>query len=173
MAMIYKHSQDNKARYCLGEEGNNKLIVIGVNPSTATNKIPDQTMTKIKKFSLIKGFSGWLVLNLYPQRTPKPNNLDFEINQEYHQNNLKVVVNMVSKQKNPIIWSAWGTTIEKRKYLTKCLKDIYAKLKEFDPKWIHVGKLTKKGHPRHPSRLAYDLPIINFDIKKYLELISK
>ena len=36
--MIYEHSQDNKARFSLGEEGKNMLITIGVSPSTATDK---------------------------------------------------------------------------------------------------------------------------------------
>jgi|TARA_B100000315_G_C14501383_1_gene552496 hypothetical protein len=164
---IYEHSED-KARYSLGKKGNNMLIAIGVNPSTATDKVPDPTMTMIKNFSIKKGFDGWLILNLYPQIDTNPDNLDKEINNKYHQENLEEIKKRVSEQKDPIIWCAWGDLIETRDYLFKCLKDIYSELEKFNVEWICFGDLTKKDHPHHPLYFSHDSQKYNFDIKGYL-----
>ena len=34
---------------------------------------------------------------------------------------------------------------------------------------MKIGELTMSGHPRHPSRAAYNNPINEFDIIQYIE----
>tara|TARA_B100001971_G_scaffold204555_1_gene220838 strand:- start:105 stop:647 length:543 start_codon:yes stop_codon:yes gene_type:complete len=170
---IYKNSPYNHARYSLGKTGSNMLITIGVNPNTADDKESDSTTNNVINFSKKKGFDGWLILNPYPQRKKNPKNLDKKINPEYHQENLQEIKKRVSEQNNPTIWCAWGNSIEKRKYLFKCLKDIYLELKEFHVEWIRFGDLTEKDHPHHPLYLPHDSQKHNFDIKNYLDKKAK
>ena len=166
---IYENSPDDKARYSLGKRGSKMLIAIGVNPNKANDKKPDRTTNKVIGFSEKKGFDGWLILNLYPQRKEKADNLDKEINNEYNQENLKEIKKRVSEHNNPAIWCAWGVSIEARNYLFKCLNDIYSELKKFNVRWICFGDKTEEGHPRHPSRLAYYSEKNNFDVREYLK----
>lgn len=64
---LYKTSENNRALFILGDDGNNPLICIGVNPSTATSDEYDQTMTTLMFISMINDFDGHVMLNLYPQ----------------------------------------------------------------------------------------------------------
>ena len=166
--MIYINTLDNAARYCLGEEGSNPLIVFGVNCSTATDIKLDTTLSKVRTFSQKNGYDGWLMFNLYPQRATNPKDLDINCRREWHQNNLKVIQKQLVSIVHPTIWAAWGTTILCRPYLAKCLADIVSATTKHDPRWIHVGSLTKEDHPRHPSRLAYKSKVNDFDIGGYL-----
>ena len=46
---------DEKVRYVLGQLGQNNLLVIGVNPSTATPGKPDKTIKKVMKITADNG----------------------------------------------------------------------------------------------------------------------
>ena len=71
---------DDEVRYVLGQPGNNNLLVIGVNPSTATPEEPDQTIKKVMEISKANGYGGWIMVNLYPQRSTNPNGMTFDQN---------------------------------------------------------------------------------------------
>ena len=62
----------NKFRFSLTKEGDRKLVVFGVNPSTANEQIADLTITKVMGFAERNGFDGFIMLNLYPQRCTNP-----------------------------------------------------------------------------------------------------
>ena len=68
------------------------------------------------------------------------------------------------------IWAAWGSLIEKRKYLSGCLKKIVALASKYDCKWVKKdqGERTFK-HPHHPLYLAADEPLKEIDIDKYCQ----
>ena len=56
-----------ESRFQLKEEGgNNPLVVIGVNPSTATNKKLDFTVTKVMEYAERNDFDSFIILNVYP-----------------------------------------------------------------------------------------------------------
>jgi len=108
------------------------------------------------------------MLNVYPQRATNPNNLDLEINSEYHFENLKQIETFLKTGKFDI-WAAWGTNISKRKYLFSCLKDIVSITKKHSINWHTIGKKSKEGHPHHPLYLDKKLGLDSFDIKEYLQ----
>jgi hypothetical protein len=85
---IYEHTQGNKARFVLGEPGKNNLICFGINPSTEEPNNLDPTLTRVKNIAAQFGYDGWIMLNVYPQRATNPNDMDAELNDEYHQRNL-------------------------------------------------------------------------------------
>ena len=145
----------SNVRYVLKKEGQKMLVVIGVNPSKATENISDPTMTKIIGFAKYNGFDGFIMLNLYPQRCTNPNGLDKEINTEMHNENLKYIASEISNIESPHVLLAYGDTIERRPFLKSCLRDIISLFSLKNPQWMQIGTYTKSGNPRHPSRPGY------------------
>ncbi len=85
--------------------------------------------------------------------------------------NVKEIANLIDNYKNPTIWAAWGTLIEKRGYLKKCLCEIDKALEGKNCKWITIGNRSKKGHPHHPLYLKTVSHSEPFDIKSYIKLL--
>ena len=165
---IYTPDLNNTVRYTLGEPGKNNLICIGINPSTAEPDKLDPTLTVVKKLSQKHDFDGWVMLNVYPQRATNPSNLHKQMDEDLHKKNLIYIKNLIYDYPQSTIWAAWGTIIEKRKYLKDCLKDISSIL--VDLPWISIGSVSKSGHPHHPLYLKYDSPVWNFDIMRYINI---
>lgn len=157
----------SNVRYVLKKEGQKMLVVIGVNPSKATENISDPTMTKIIGFAKYNGFDGFIMLNLYPQRCTNPNGLDKEINTEMHNENLKYIASEISNIESPHVLLAFGNAIETRQYLKKCLSEIISLFTLKNPQWLQIGTLTKRGNPRHPSRTGY-CTFLSLDINNHL-----
>jgi len=168
---LYDHDPARSARYLLGTKGRKPMMVLGLNPSTADEKTPDRTITKIKTFAENADFDSFIMLNLYPQRTPYPDKLDRVLNEQLHRENITRIVNALSLYDDPSILAAWGETITLRPFLSKCIKDIESELNHLPVKWLRIGAMTKSGHPRHPSRAPYDYGLMDFDIKNYLKKI--
>ena len=73
---------DEKVRYALGEPGWCNLLIVGLNPSTATPDKPDPTIKRVGKIVEKENLNGWIMINLYPMRTPKPSELPTAIDEE-------------------------------------------------------------------------------------------
>ncbi len=69
---LYFNNSLNSHRYILGEKGDRILACIGVNPSTAYPENLDPTLNSVKNIALHNGFDGWVMYNLYPQRSTNP-----------------------------------------------------------------------------------------------------
>lgn len=170
---IYEINSENTERYLLGEISNPKdkslIICIGLNPSTATDEIPDTTIKRIKERARRLGYPNWCMVNLYPTRFTYPHDLCGSIDEQAHKRNLKNLLLLFNKHQdfNINVWAAWGDNIEIRDYLIKCLKDISSVIPT-SAKWQSIGLLTNRGNPRHPSRLAYALELQDFDLGKYI-----
>ena len=61
---------NDKVRYVLRKDGDRPLVVVGLNPSTANEAKADATMTRVMGIAERNGFDSFIMLNLYPQRTP-------------------------------------------------------------------------------------------------------
>lgn len=157
---------DQNVRFLLKKEGKKMLIVVGVNPNTATDKKSDSTMRKVMGYATRNGFDGFLMLNLSPQHCASPHLLDAELNSNLHQENLKLIAKEIASYESPTVLLAFGDTIGSRSYLKDCLKDIVAIIEPHNPSWVQIGQPTQCGNPRHPSRPAYCL-FTPFDITKY------
>jgi hypothetical protein len=165
----YETNADNSARYILGEDGIRPLVCVGVNPSTAEPDNLDPTLRNVKIFSGLKSYDGWLMLNLYPQRSKDINKLHNHLDKRLHDDNLRYIQKYVSSLRRLDIWCAWGTLIGKRGYLKNCLKDMVEVISPLNPDWLTIGKVSKNGHPHHPLYLAHKTPVKKFNIKAYIE----
>lgn len=170
---IEMKAEGDSVRYALIREGKQMIYVFGVNPSTATDSIPDLTMRKVIGFAERNGFDGFAMINLYPLRSTNPCALPRDINIELHRKNLQVIKEIIGNKPNPVILLSFGNSIEAAPFLKDCLIDIIELLKPLEPKWKQIGKQTKAGHPRHPSRAAYSMGIQDFDVNEYMKKYSK
>lgn len=156
-------------RYILGTRGENPLICVGINPSTARPDRLDNTLKSVERIALGNGFDSFIMFNVYAQRATAPDDMERVCNPELHRENLEALRYVLSISSAPAIWAAWGTVIEKRPYLGDCLRDMVAVGQEYDAKWYCAGAISKKGHPHHPLYLRKDEKIKPFDVEGYLE----
>ncbi len=157
------HWGDLSKRYILGEKGESEtypLICIGANPSTAgsnSDHPTDPTITKIR--NIVKEINengeekcdGWIMLNLYSQRTPNPQKLHKEetYDKTMMEVNHKVIEMVFDEFKEAKTLLAWGNIIDlkERGYLKESFKKIATMGKT--RKWCVRGKVTRKNNPRH------------------------
>lgn len=116
-AWIYKHSMDNSARFVLGTEGENPLVCVGVNPSTAAPGEPDRTISKVMAFASRNGFDSWVMLNLYPQRSTDPKGMHLAYSSELKAENQRQIAELIDGRQLTLL-AAWGALIRLRPYLS-------------------------------------------------------
>lgn len=159
-------------RYILGTKGNNPLICIGINPSTAEPDNLDNTLKSVERIAFANGFDSFIMYNVYAQRATRPDDMDEKFNEQLHEENMKAFRYVLKRSgSSPAIWAAWGTIIEKRSYLKDCVRDMVKIGNEFNAKWYMCGKPSVKGHPHHPLYLKKDSPVESFDVLSYLNSI--
>lgn len=164
---IYWNAQNDQWRYALGKSGSNRLLTIGLNPSTATQEKLDTTVSKVERVAANNGFDGFIMLNLYPVRATDYEELPESANRTAYRENLNAIEEIVAEEKTPIIWAAWGESIKARPYFTEAICDLSVRLAKYQPNYLHFGPLTHAGHPRHPSRLDYSWNLAPFEISTY------
>lgn len=165
---IYDQPEVEDSRFILGKSGSEPLLVIGLNPSKANSRKSDPTTKKVEGFAERKGFKGFIMVNLYPQRATNPDDLDPKLNKEFHKKNIDKIRNLILEKNPKTILAAWGEGITCRYYLWDCLMQI-SQIPEIQKlKWKRIGSLLKSGHPRHPSRPGYENPLEDFDLDNYL-----
>lgn len=162
-------------RYILGTRGENPLICIGVNPSTAAPDELDNTLKSVARIAAGNGYDSWIMFNVYAQRATRPDDMDAVMNERLHKENMRAfeyILRTVSSVGHaPAIWAAWGTIIEKRPYLPDCVRDMVTLGKKYGGHWLCAGKCSAKGHPHHPLYLRRDEKAAEFDIERYLKLL--
>lgn len=160
-------------RYILGTRGQNPLICIGVNPSTAAPEDLDNTLKSVARIAAGNGFDSWIMFNVYAQRATRPDDMDRQLNVPLHEENMRAfeyIVSAAARAGNtPAVWAAWGAVIEKRPYLPGCVRDMVKIGERYGARWLCAGKCSKKGHPHHPLYLRKDEKTLDFDIGRYLE----
>ena len=166
---LYAPNFYSEYRYILGTRGENPLICIGINPSTAKPDDLDNTLKSVERIALGNGFDSFIMFNVYAQRATDPDAMEKECNDLLHKENLEAFRYVLSISKKPAVWAAWGTIIEKREYLPACVKDMVAAGQEYGASWYCAGKVSKKGHPHHPLYLRKDEKIRPFDVETYLQ----
>ena len=159
-------------RYLLGTRGENPLICIGINPSTAAPGDLDNTLKSVERIAAGNGYDSFLMFNVYAQRATRPDDMDRELNLRLHRENMaafRYILQNVAPGVSPAVWAAWGAIIEKRPYLPGCVRDMVEIGRQYGAHWLRAGKCSVKGHPHHPLYLRKDEKTVDFDIENYLE----
>ena len=159
-------------RYVLGTRGQNPVICAGINPSTAQPDQLDPTLQSVSRISYSNNYDSWLMFNVYAQRATIPDDMDLERNELLHRENMNAFQSLLEYASSdgniPVIWAAWGTIIEKRRWLKSCVVDMFTIAESYHAQWVCAGKCTKNGHPHHPLYLKKDESFHPFDIGGYL-----
>ena len=114
------------------------------------------------------------MFNVYAQRATRPDDMDRELNERLHRENMRAfeyILSHVAEGVSPAIWAAWGTIIEKRPYLPRCVQDMVELGQKYGAHWLCAGKCSNKGHPHHPLYLRKDEKTAEFDIEGYLKTL--
>lgn len=160
-------------RYILGTVGHRPLIAIGINPSTAEPDNLDPTLKSVERIALSNGFDSFIMFNVYAQRATRPDDMDAELNEALHAENMNAFRWALSRSEGtPAVWAAWGAIIEKRGYLKRCVRDMVTEGERCGAQWYLAGRRSKAGHPHHPLYLRKDTPVEPFDVNTYLEILG-
>ena len=159
-------------RLLLGKGGYKPLVVIGLNPSTADENIPDVTMRKIMGFistwnkSGDKDYDSFIMLNLYPQRETSPMELNKKsptINENIHNRNMEMISNTLVSYPKADVLLCYGDSIEIIPWMKKCRDEVLKLLAQYSEVSLYcLGKLTIRKNPRHPCRLGYNTKLSSF-----------
>ena len=174
----YKHERDgipedwvylgnDYERYVLGKPGENNILILGVNPSTAKPGDDDPTIRNVRRITKNKGYDGWIMMNLHPQRSPYPEKM--KENSVWSENNLKVIKAVMRAFRIRAVWCAWGNMIDipGKSFLYSALANVYETIGE-NVEWYSYGNLTKTGNPRHPLYMPLTHEFQEFDVRRYL-----
>lgn len=170
---IYAPNFYSEYRYILGTRGNNPLICIGINPSTARPDDLDNTLKSVQRIALGNGFDSFIMFNVYAQRATDPDAMERQCNLALHRENMEAFRYVLSISDQPAVWAAWGTIIEKREYLPQCLRQMLEIGNSYGARWYCAGAVSKKGHPHHPLYLRKDEKIKPFDVETYLKQLGE
>lgn len=168
---LYAPNFYSEYRYILGTRGKNPLICIGINPSTAQPDNLDNTLKSVERIALHNGFDSFIMFNVYAQRATNPDTMEKVFNPQLHRENLEAFRYVLSISERPAVWAAWGAIIEKRSYLTDCVRDMVSLGQEYGASWYCAGAITKKGHPHHPLYLKKDELLKPFPVSTYLDTL--
>jgi hypothetical protein len=168
----YKCNANDTARFILGRERNRNLIIVGLNPSTATKEKSDPTVARVETVSANNQYDGFIMTNLYPLRSTDPKGLPEKCDADLFRTNVQEIISVAEKESDPVIWAAWGGDIVLRPYLADALTELVKGVDSLNGEWLHYGDLRVDGHPRHPSRISYSWAFNSFDIHRYVESLT-
>jgi hypothetical protein len=169
---LYVPNRYEEYRYILGTRGKHPVICVGINPSTAAPNDLDPTLKSAQRIAHANGYDSFLMFNVYAQRATRPDDMERERNQWLHDENMKAFAYLLSiAEERPAVWAAWGAIIEKRGYLSDCVREMVEMGNRAGAVWYHAGPISVKGHPHHPLYLKSSTPLEPFDIGAYLNKV--
>jgi hypothetical protein len=155
-------SPDMKYRYLLTREWESdspmKLVVIGLNPSTATAEVDDPTIRRCIGYAKREMYGGLVMLNLFAFRATDPREMiraAAEGVDVVGPANNAVIAQVITPGRNTLCaWGAHGEMQWRGEQLTKALVSYGANLMSFGT--------TKRGQPKHPLYLRNDAALIGY-----------
>ena len=133
------------------------LIAVGINPSHAAETQADRTVNRLIVASVRHGYSGWIMLNLYPERSPKPSHLSVH-DAGLPALNYAAIEQVLLRHGATEVLGAWGNMPHRT--LKRAKLDVQARLARMGVKTFTWDPLTKQGIPRHPSPPGRPLPML-------------
>jgi hypothetical protein len=122
-------------------KGASRLLVIGLNPSTADASVDDPTIRRCVSFAKAFGFDGLLVGNLFAARATDPNHLESFADPIGPDNDSWIRKLQVRAERVVVAWGNGGRLGGRSEDVMKVLRSPYC-----------LGT-TRYGEPRHPLYL--------------------
>lgn len=127
-----------------------------MNPSHAAEKHADRTVNRIVEASVRHGYPGWVMLNLYPERSPKPSQLPAH-DSALSALNCAAIERVLVRHSIIEVLGAWGNVPHRT--LKRAKLDVHTLLDRMGVRVFTWDPLTKEGNPRHPSPPGRPLPM--------------
>ena len=168
-----KQAETFKERYFYyqvlnNEKSNEHVVIIMMNPALACSNNIDDTIKNINKYLKNKKYKSFEIINLYPPRTPKPEDLkDVLAKQNFSKYHEIIKVYITKKKKNSKIVAAWGRNYHK--VALGILKEMKLNYEED----FYAYALNKEKDPRHFSNQAYNKKDKYNDFKKIKDIITE
>jgi len=142
--MTHRNALGNTAH---ASPSNPPLIAICMNPSYADEGRADRTVNRLIDASRAHGYSGWIMLNLYPERSTNPSGLS-AFDPVISAANCAAIERVLSEYEATEVLGAWGFL--SRATLRRAKVDVLATLKRLDVRLFSFANPTADGEPRHP-----------------------
>lgn len=135
-----------------------KSNVIGLNPSTATERKNDPTIERLQRWATRSGYGSLAMYNAYAFRSTDPNGL-LTVDDPVGQHNDMFIRSMMCEiESNPV--AAWGDNIQpEREYSLVKLANQCGAI-------FRCWGRTKSGNPKHPLYLSNSV----LDNPKFVDL---
>lgn len=173
-------SKDGLFRYSLtrqwGEDPNNLLLIIGLNPSTADADNDDATMRRLNSFANREGYDGLVMMNLFCYRATDRDdmrvyyeNLSEEEFWELGNDNLAMLKETDQFITRDVLF-CWGSLslFKRQKHYPWLVKYVEC-IKNLFPEAMCFGfNMGTQRYPKHPLYLLGDTKLIPYhkNIKK-------
>jgi hypothetical protein len=142
-------------RYSLVREWtrSRKLVIIGLNPSTADHQIDDPTVRRCIRFAESWGFGKLVLVNLFAYRATDPTHLTSVDDPIGPRNDQSIRRAVGSADLVLVAWGNKGSLLNRHWEILSWLPRPYC-----------LGT-TKQGFPRHPLYLRRDVIPVPFNMK--------
>ena len=146
-------SSCRKYRYSLSriwDKQKKFVLFIGLNPSTADEKVDDPTIRRCVNYAKKWGYGGFIMVNLFAYRATLPSNLK-KVKYPVGRDNDKYIVKL--SKKADITVAAWGNNgnlYNRDKHVLSLVPNLMCL------------KVNKSGQPAHPLYLKKDLKLTKF-----------
>lgn len=128
-----------------------------MNPSHAREDQSDKTINRLIQASEELGYAGWIMLNLYPERSPKPSALaPFDL--ALSAANRDAIARVLARYGATEVLGAWGNLTNST--LRQAKLDLLPMLAGLGVRMFTLDPLTAAGNPRHPSPQGGFLPML-------------
>jgi hypothetical protein len=129
-----------------------------LNPSKASAMVDDQTIRRCTSYSRAWGAGGLVVVNLFALRSTDPAALAAHADPVGAVNDEVTVAELTDPTVRFVV-AAWGA----HPFAARRVRDVAALLAAHKVSLRCLGT-TQGGHPRHPSRLADGIPLLDYAV---------
>lgn len=132
------------------------VLFIGLNPSTADDKIDDPTIRRCIGFAEREDFGGFIMANLFAYRATSPTDMKNSLNPIGDLNNEWLGKSIHACKKVIACWGGHGSHLDRHTEVSDLLKS-YCTATPI----LCFGK-TQNGQPKHPLYLASTTKLIDY-----------